>query len=67
MIDWLAAYNWTEKFIRGLAIGEWSEVAKLEVNNKDVFVTCAKQYIDWHKDAEFSDDYSKIKRIQFHF
>ena len=63
-MDWLAAYNWTENHIRSLRVGEWSVIADLPVRDKSVFVTCAKEYIDVHKDAEFSNDYSKIKRIE---
>ena len=62
-INWLKAYDWTADFIRNLPLDEWQEIDKLPVKDKAVFVICAKQYIDIYKDAEFSNDYTKIKRI----
>lgn len=62
-MNWATAYNWTEKYLRGLSSDEWVALEDVKVNDKSVLVECIKQYIDWHKDVEFSNDYASIKRI----
>lgn len=63
-MNWAAAYNWVESYLRGLTPGAWVAINDIDIRDKLVFIECAKQYIDWYKDAEFSDDYTQIKRIE---
>lgn len=58
------ALDATSDYIAKLPLWEWREIAEIKVKDKELFIACAKQYIDWYKDAEFSNDYTRIRRIE---
>ena len=52
------------KILDKLEVGQMILVKDYAPNNPTLFIDCAKQYYDCHRNIRFSDDYSVIKKIE---
>ncbi len=57
------ALNWTTNYLNEMPVNTQVAVRDVPVHDKNLFIDCAKQYIDWYGGAEFSEDYRKLRKI----
>ena len=57
------AMNWTTEFLNQMPVNTQISVKDVQVKDKDLFVMCVKQFIDWYGQVEFSGDYRIVRKI----
>lgn len=57
------AMNWTKEFLDQMPVNTQIAVRDVQVKDKQLFIECVKQYIDWYGQVEFSGDYRIVRKI----
>lgn len=57
------ALNWTTLYLNEMPDNTQVQVRDVPVYNKDLFIECVKQYIDWYGQVEFSADYRIVRKL----
>lgn len=57
------ALNWTTEFLNQMPVNTQVAVRDVQVKDKNLFIECVKQYIDWYGQVEFSGDYRIVRKI----
>jgi hypothetical protein len=59
----ILAYQWTVNYIQKMPRGTQIKVADVPVNDKKLLIEMVKEYIDFYHDAEFNENYTKIRKL----
>ena len=62
-MDRLKAFKWTVKYLKAMPRGTQIKVADVPVNDKKLLIEMVKEYIDFYHDAEFNENYTKIRKL----
>jgi hypothetical protein len=59
------AFDWVVAYINKMEPGEWVPLDEMGAKDQELLIECIKQHIDWYHNAEFSNDYTKIKKLNY--
>jgi hypothetical protein len=62
-MDRLKAFRWTCNYLKAMPRGTQIKVADVPVNDKKLLIDMVKEYIDFYHDAEFNENYTKIRKL----
>lgn len=57
------ALNWTTDYLNEMPVNTQVSVRDVPVKDKDLFIECVKQFIDWYGQVEFSGDFRIVRKI----